>query len=616
MPMAGDNDKNKKGFSGLSDLASEVSGIDEPTKPEPKAEAKPSMPKQPPQPQRKAPPSEPERKTTSSPPPIETVSSGKSGGGSGGKWILGIIGVIFVIWLINNGGQSDKKPSYTPPSSSQSYSSPQSIPAPAVQTPRTTQTAGLQYTKPSVGTENVLSVPEIRWCIREGMRIETMREHIDTNAGIDEFNLIVNDYNSRCGSYRYRQGSRSRAEQDVEAYRSQIISEAIRDAKQLGSRSYPSISLDASISNAPKKPNAQHTREAQQLLTDLGYDPGPVDGDCSRRTANAVKAFQRDVGITQDGWIDQDLLSTLRTIREKLLKTKAKSADSPAKRQTLAPTTTPSEQPVVAARGTIAASERAQIENYCERVTSTPDDKNNCIERELWTLRQSGGKPDLSGIPQAERQQIEGYCSRVTSTPGDEYNCILRELRTLRQSGGKPDLSSISRSERAQIENYCSRVNSTPGDEYNCIDRELKNLKQSGGRPDLSSISSSERSQIEGYCRRVTSTPGDEYNCIDRELKNLKQSGGRPDLSSISSSERSQIEGYCRRVTSTPGDEYNCIDRELKNLKQSGGRPDLSGISQSERSKIEGYCGRVTSTPGDEYNCLCREMNQLRTNRY
>lgn len=312
--MAGDNDKDKKGFSGLSDLASEVSDINEPIKPEPKAEAKPSTPKQPPQPQRETAPSEPERKTTSSPPPIETVSSGKSGGGSGGKWILGIIGVIFVIWMINNAGQSNKKPSYTPPSSSQNYSYPQSTPAPAVQTPSTTQSAGLQYTKPSVGTNNVLSVPEIRWCIREGIRIEAMRDVIDNNAGIDEFNRIVNDYNSRCGSYRYREGSQSRAERDVEAYRSQIVSEAIRDVRQLGSRSYPSVSPGASTSSAPKKPNAQYTKEAQQLLTDLGYDPGPVDGDYGRRTADAVKAFQRDAGITQDGWIDQDLISVLRRV--------------------------------------------------------------------------------------------------------------------------------------------------------------------------------------------------------------------------------------------------------------------------------------------------------------
>lgn len=238
--MAGDN-KNKKGFSGLSDLVSDVSGIDEPIKPEAKAGVKPSTPKPPPQPkpQREAARYEPEQKTTNSPPPIEPVSSGKSRGGSGGKWILGIISLIFVIWLIDNGGQSNKKPSYTPPSSSQSYKYPQSTRAPTVQPTSTTQSAGLQYTKPSVGTNNVLSVPEIRWCIREGIRIEAMREIIDNNAGIDEFNRIVNDYNSRCGSYRYREGSQSRAERDVEAYRSQIVSEAIRDARQLGSRSYP-----------------------------------------------------------------------------------------------------------------------------------------------------------------------------------------------------------------------------------------------------------------------------------------------------------------------------------------------------------------------------------------
>ena len=282
--MIGENDKDKKGFSALSDLASEVSDINEPIKPEPKAEAKPSTPKQPPQPQRETTPSEPERKTTSSPPPVETVSSGKSGGGSGGKWILGIIGVIFVIWLINNAGQSNKKPSYTPQSSSQNYSSPQSTPAPAVQTPSTTQSAGLQYTKPSVGTNNVLSVPEISWCIREGIRIKAMRDVIDNNAGIDEFNQIVNDYNSRCGSYRYRQGSQSRAERDVEAYRSQIVSEAIREARQLGRSyqpSYFSTSPGASTSTAPATATAkpqnlsyeeQSKYDTAQRLRRLGYD--------------------------------------------------------------------------------------------------------------------------------------------------------------------------------------------------------------------------------------------------------------------------------------------------------------------------------------------------------
>jgi hypothetical protein len=70
------------------------------------------------------------------------------------------------------------------------------------------------------------------------------------------------------------------------------------------------------------------TREAQQLLTDLGYDPGPVDGDYGSRTAVAVKAFQRDTDMTQNGWVDKDLLTTLRRLaaqRSSLLHPKVES---------------------------------------------------------------------------------------------------------------------------------------------------------------------------------------------------------------------------------------------------------------------------------------------------
>ena len=361
MPMAGDNDKDKKGFSGLSDLVSEVSGIDEPIKPEPKAEAKPSTPKQPPQPERETIPSEPERKTTSSSPPIETVSSGKSGGGLGGKWILGIIGVIFVIWLINSGDQGNNKTSYSPPSSSQSHSYSQSSPASAIQTPSTNQSAGLQNSKPSVGTNNVLSVPEIRWCIREGIRIEAMREVIDNNAGIDEFNRIVNDFNSRCGSYRYRQGSQSQAERDIEPYRSQIVMEAIRDARQLNSRSYPSVSPDVSTSNTSKKPSTHDTKEAQQLLIDLGYDPGPVDGDYDYRTADAVKTFQRDVGITQDGWIDEDLLSKLRRAKT-AYKPPVASQPKPQTQTNLQPRASTPSAPTTAKPGNFSFEEQSKYD--------------------------------------------------------------------------------------------------------------------------------------------------------------------------------------------------------------------------------------------------------------
>lgn len=60
------------------------------------------------------------------------------------------------------------------------------------------------------------------------------------------------------------------------------------------------------------KPDPQLTREAQRLLTDLGYNPGPIDGDYGRGTANAIMAFQRYMNIKQDGLINQSLVLMLR----------------------------------------------------------------------------------------------------------------------------------------------------------------------------------------------------------------------------------------------------------------------------------------------------------------
>lgn len=323
--MADEKNQSKKGFSGLSDLVSEVDFIDEPHKQTHTIEASPLPSSHPTSRQQKDVPLNSQAPGGGSIRPVEAALPGNKGSGSAGKWILAGIGACLGLWLVLNGGQSNKM--YSPSAQKpQSYSAPQSSPAPAgtLTSPRVTQSSGLQYTRPSIGTGNLLSVPEIRWCIRNGIRIDAMRNLIETNAGIDEFNRIVNDHNSRCGNYRYRQGDQEQAKRSVEPYRSQIVAEAVREARQLGRPYQPSASSvspapttsrtrvkPAGIS-APEKPNVHYTREAQQLLTELGYKPGPVDGDYGRRTSDAVRAFQRDKGITQDGQIDEEVLMALR----------------------------------------------------------------------------------------------------------------------------------------------------------------------------------------------------------------------------------------------------------------------------------------------------------------
>ncbi len=55
------------------------------------------------------------------------------------------------------------------------------------------------------------------------------------------------------------------------------------------------------------------TMETQRLLTQLGYDPGPVDGAMGPRTKSAIVAFQREQGLVPDGQVSNELVSRLGT---------------------------------------------------------------------------------------------------------------------------------------------------------------------------------------------------------------------------------------------------------------------------------------------------------------
>lgn len=53
--------------------------------------------------------------------------------------------------------------------------------------------------------------------------------------------------------------------------------------------------------------------EAQNRLTQLGYNPGPIDGAFGSKTARAIRAFQRDNGLRVDGWLTAGLIDALHT---------------------------------------------------------------------------------------------------------------------------------------------------------------------------------------------------------------------------------------------------------------------------------------------------------------
>ncbi len=56
---------------------------------------------------------------------------------------------------------------------------------------------------------------------------------------------------------------------------------------------------------------ARSTRDLQQLMTDLGYYTGPVDGIWNQELTDAIKSLQRDLGVPETGVIDAATLQAI-----------------------------------------------------------------------------------------------------------------------------------------------------------------------------------------------------------------------------------------------------------------------------------------------------------------
>lgn len=284
--MVEGEDKNKKdeskGFAGLSSLVSDVDTPPPPAaKKEPTSTSGASSSPPPPSAQTAPPQPQPRQQQTYQEP------SQPSSGSSGGKWVLGIAAVIGVLWLI---GQADKPttspaPSYSPPaqSAAPSYSPPAQPQVPS--RPAESQ--------PPAGQNTVLSTAQIRYCLAEDIRMEGAKAAVNNyiDADVDRFNAMVADYNSRCGSFRYRSGALEGARRDIEPYRSQLQSEG--RSRFAGNTS---SSIQSTNSPAAVCPIADEVSSQSMLLNSLRLIPGTDE-----RIFDSGKMI---VALANDGYVN------------------------------------------------------------------------------------------------------------------------------------------------------------------------------------------------------------------------------------------------------------------------------------------------------------------------
>ena len=294
---------------------------------------------------------------------------------------------------------------------------------------------------PRAGNDRVLAVAEIRWCLREDLRLEVLQQRLVTQEPL-KFNALVGEFNRRCTRFRYRDNDLEQARRDIDDARRWIVEEAV------GETYAPSASAASTALAA--RGYSLLTQDVQELLRATGRDPGPIDGYYGARTKAAVESFEKDSGWPPTGAVSEAL-------RRELLE-RARSAGVAAA-QLLRATTT----------------ERAAIRASCARAKGVTT-YNRCVESELAALAERRPPPARRST-EAERTVIDNACLRAKLREGEPgfARCVEQQLAELAQLESEPSIAAMTEAERATVEGRCAGLGSFygPAAFYRCAQERL-----------------------------------------------------------------------------------------------------------------------------------------------
>ncbi len=77
---------------------------------------------------------------------------------------------------------------------------------------------------PAAGRGRILTSSEIRYCTAEQVRLQGADRVIDTTlqSNIARYNTMIDDYNNRCGDYRYQRSARQRILSEIESRKTEL----------------------------------------------------------------------------------------------------------------------------------------------------------------------------------------------------------------------------------------------------------------------------------------------------------------------------------------------------------------------------------------------------------
>lgn len=73
----------------------------------------------------------------------------------------------------------------------------------------------------------------MHWAAREQIRLEVMKSLIKNRKGIVAYNKMVDNYNKRASSFKYRDNTWPMAKADVEKHRDEIVEDAKNEVHEM-----------------------------------------------------------------------------------------------------------------------------------------------------------------------------------------------------------------------------------------------------------------------------------------------------------------------------------------------------------------------------------------------
>ena len=227
------------------------------------------------------------------------------------KLLVAIGGALFLVWLlyqiVDREGTVPAPPSFpqtsgtTAPSAQSNEAFDQYLARHAPSRP--------SEDKPPVSTGLILGAAQIRYCLAETIRLGSAREVLNNTIELDvaRFNEMVDDYNSRCGEYRYRRGALESARSEVERFRSLFESEGHNRFN------VPSVGpMPGPIKHSRPRPDRTVPREPGGV-NELRHDADPGDVLKGARTRPAIPGSQRDEGLLSSGEVNSSSLEQLNS---------------------------------------------------------------------------------------------------------------------------------------------------------------------------------------------------------------------------------------------------------------------------------------------------------------